>query len=146
MPTAGKLIAAITFLALAYFVSDLVKPYLPEGTPTGLLSPLNALLGLLMGWRIVGARAGGGYYAASGVGLTGIVATTFWCLLLWAGVEMITRATRMRYDGPVEALQDMLQLMMEYALLAAKPDVIGAALIGAILCAWVAEFFAQRWS
>ena len=146
MPTAGKLIGAITFTVLAYFVSDLIKPYLEEGTQAGLLSPMNAFFGLIMGWRIMGRGAGQGYYAATGYGLTTIVATALWSILLWGGVEMIDQATRLRYDGPVEALQDMASIMWEYTILAAKPDIIGAALVGSVLCAWFTEFFARRWS
>lgn len=146
MPTAGKLIGAITFAAIAYFVSDLIKPLLPEGTQSGLLSPVNALFGLMMGWRIMGRGAGRGYVSAMGFGLTTLVAVVFWSLLLWAGYEMIKRATRLYYDGPVEALQEMAKLMAEYARLAATPEVIGAALVGAVLGGFLTEFFARRWS
>lgn len=146
MPTAGKLIGAICFGVLAYFVSDLVKPYLEEGTQAGLMSPLNALFGVLMGWRIMGRGAGQGYYPSSGYGITTVVATSFWALLLWSGTAMLNNATRMRYDGPVEALQDMMSIAWDYMILAAKPDVLGTALVGAVLCAWLTEFFAKRWT
>jgi hypothetical protein len=144
MPTAGKLIGAIAFAVLAYFVSDLIKPYLDEGTQYGLLSPLNAFFGLIMGWRIMGNGAGRGFYSATGYGLTTVFATTFWCLLIWGGVEMMDNATRMRYDGPVDALQDMASIIFEYMKLIAKPDIIGTAIVGSVLCAWFAEFFARR--
>ena len=108
MPTAAKLIGALSFAALAWFVSDLIKPLLPEGTQVGLLSPVNAFFGLLMGWRILGARAGEGIVSSVGYGLTAAVATVFWGLLAWAGYEMIVRSTRLYYDGPIEALQDMM--------------------------------------
>ncbi|NNE81559.1 MAG: TrgA family protein, partial [Silicimonas sp.] len=56
MPTGGKLIAAIVFAALAYFISDLVKPLLEDtqGSRVGSLSFVNAFIGLLMGWTIMG--------------------------------------------------------------------------------------------
>lgn len=146
MPTAGKLIGAIAFAALAWFVSDLIKPLLPEGSQVGLFSPLNAFFGLLMGWRIMGRGAGRGYLSATGFGLTTMVAIVFWSLLLWGGYEMTRRAMRLYYDGPMEALQDMAGIMAEYALVALDPQVIGAALVGAILCAFLTEFFARRWS
>ena len=146
MPTAGKLIAAFAFAALAYFVSDLVKPYLPEGAQVGLLSLLNALIGLIMGWRIVGTRAGSGYYAAAGYGLTAICAAFAWALLLWSLNEMLKRATRLYYDGVVDALQSMAEIAFTNAQLVVQPQVVVAALIGAVLSAWLAEYFAQRWS
>ena len=146
MPTAAKLIGAIAFAVLAYFVSDLVKPLLPEGTQYGLLSPINAVFGFLMGWRIVGRAAGRGYVAAMGYALTTLAAIVFWCLLLWGSYEMLRRATRLRYDGPVEALQDMAFLMSEYAVLAATSQIVITAIVGAMLCGWLTEFFSRRWS
>lgn len=146
MPTASKLVAAIAFAALAWFISDLVKPLLPEGTQVGLLSPVNALFGLIMGWRIMGRNAGHGLFASLGYGLTTIVATVFWCLLAWAGYEMVIRSTRLRYDGPVQALQDMVGLMLEYGQLASTTTILGAALAGTLFCAWLTELSARRWS
>lgn len=146
MPTAAKLVAAIAFAALAWFLSDLVKPLLPEGTQVGLLSPINAFFGLIMGWRIMGKNAGKGLFPSSGYGLTTLVATVFWCLLIWGGYEMIVRATRLRYDGPVEALQDMITLMLEYGQLAATNTILGTAVLGCLFCAWLAELSARRWT
>jgi hypothetical protein len=146
MPTAAKLIGAIVFAALAWFVSDLVKPLLPEGSQVGLLSPVNAFFGLIMGWRIMGRGAGNGYVSSVGYGLTTLAATVFWCLLLWAGYEMTRRAMRLYYDGPMEALQEMAALMAEYAVMAVDPQVIGAAVIGSLLGAMLTEFFAKRWA
>ena len=146
MPTASKLVAAIAFAALAWFISDLVKPLLPEGTQFDLLSPINALFGLIMGWRIMGRNAGNGLVASSGYGLTTLVATVFWCLLAWAGYEMVIRSTRLRYDGPVQALQDMVTLMIEYGQLASTNTVLAAALAGSLFCAWLSELAARRWT
>lgn len=147
MPTAGKLIGAILFAALAYFVSDLVKPLLPEGTQTGLMSPLNAFFGLLMGWRIMGRGAGNGYVSSLGYGLTTMVAIVFWCLLLWSGYEMTRRAMRLYYDGPMEALKEMTVLMADYGRMAVTdPTVVGAAIVGSLFMAMVTEFFAKRWA
>ncbi|MGI1661442.1 TrgA family protein [Palleronia sp. KMU-117] len=146
MPTAAKLIGAIVFAALAWFVSDLIKPLLPEGSQVGLMSPVNAFFGLIMGWRIMGRGAGNGYVSSWGYGLTTLAAIVFWCLLLWSGYEMTRRAMRLYYDGPMEALQEMAVLMAEYARIAIDPQVIGAAVIGALLGAMLTEFFSKRWA
>ena len=58
MPTGGKLIGAIVFAIFAYFISDLIKPLLPEGTGVGWFSPVNAIIGLLMGRELMVRRAG----------------------------------------------------------------------------------------
>jgi len=146
MPTGGKLVGAFVFAMLAYFISDLCKPLLPEGTNVSMLSEANAFIGLIMGWRIMGRGAGETYRQAFGYGLTTLGATVFWCLTMWAGHEMLKRAIRKYYDGPTHALQEMAELFMEYGRLIAVTEVVVPALIGALFLAWVTEFFARRWS
>lgn len=148
MPTAGKLIAAITFAALAYFISDLVKPLLEdtEGSRVGNLSPVNAFIGLLMGWTILGRGAGKTYRQAFGYGLTTLAATTFWILVFWSGYKMVLRSMDLRYDGPMEALQQMAQLAIDYAKLISAQEIVIPAVVGALFISWLTEFFARRWS
>ncbi len=146
MPTAAKLIAAILFGALAFFVSDLVKPLLPEGTQTGALSPVNGIFGLILGWRVMGHRAGDGVVPSLGYGLTTVFAITFWCILIWAGKEMYDNSIKLRYDGPVEALQEMAGFMVDYARLIATTEVVLPIVIGGFICGWITEYFSQRWS
>jgi len=147
MPTAAKLIAAILFAALAWFVTEQVKLVLPgEGRGATLLSPLNALLGGIMGWRVMGLRAGGGFTPAVGFGLTTVFATFFWSLLLWSGYEMISRAYAKRYRDPIDAVEAMGQLMLDYAILVVTPGIVGAAVIGSFICAMIVEYFSRRWS
>ncbi len=147
MPTAAKLIGAALFAALAWYVSEQVKLFLPsEGAGAGMFSPINALIGVAMGWRVMGARAGDGITPSTGYGLTTIFAAFFWCLLIWSGYEMMRRAWRGRYEGPVEALEAMGDLMIDYAVLIVEPRVIGAAVIGSFICAMLTEYTARRWS
>ena len=141
MPTGGKLVGAVLFAVLAYFVSDLVKPLLPEGTPAGLLSPTNAVIGFLMGWTIMGKGAGATYRQSLGYGLTTVAAITFWSLLLWAGMKMYDRAIKLWFDGPMEALQKMAEFALEYALILKDQQVLGAMVAGGILGGLLTEFF-----
>jgi hypothetical protein len=141
-----KLVAALLFGALAFFVSDLVKPLLPDGTQFGLFSVVNLLVGMLMGWRVSGARAGHSVRASLGYGLTTMVATVFWCLFIWAGYLMVQSSMRLRYDGPVEALQDMASMMIEYAQTMATPSVLGSLLVGALFFGWLTEQVARRYT
>ncbi|NNE89751.1 MAG: TrgA family protein [Silicimonas sp.] len=146
MPTGAKLIGGLAFAALAYFISDLIKPLLPEGSQLGWFSPLNAIIGFLMGWTIMGKGAGETYRRTFGYGLTTLVATAFWSLLVWSGYEMLKLSIRMRFDGPIEALQGMAQEFVDYAKLAAVNEVVWPAVIGALFAAWVTHFFAKRTS
>ena len=146
MPTGGKLVGAIMFAALAYWLSDLIKPLLTEGARVGLLSPINALIGLVMGWTLMGRGAGKSYRQSFGYGLTTLAVTAFWSLVFWGGYEMVKNSTRLRYDGPVEALQDMALICADYVKLVAIPEILWPALIGGIFVSWLTEFFARRWS
>lgn len=146
MPTGGKLIAALTFAALAYFLSDLVKPLLPEGTQVGMLSTINALVGAVMGWKVMGKGAGRTYRQSLGYGFTTLAVTFFWSLLIWSAHVMLQNSVRLRYDGPVEALQEMAVQFMDYARLVADQSVLVPALVGVIFVSWLTEFFARRWT
>lgn len=148
MPTGGKLVAAIFFGMLAYFISDLIKPLLAETHGTNLtpFSWWNGFIGVVMGWQLIGKTAGKSYRSAFGMGLTTFAATVFWCLVLWSATEMVDRSMRRAYNGAVEALQDMTQIFVEYAVLMAQQDIIIASIVGALFCAWVTEFFGKRWS
>lgn len=146
MPTASKLVAALLFGALAFFVSDLVKPLLEEGTQVGLFSLVNTLVGVLMGWRISGARVGYSMQASLGYGITTVAATVFWCLFIWAGYLMVESSMRLRYDGPMEALQDMGAMMIEFAQTMATPTVIGSLVIGGLFFGWLTEQVSRRYT
>jgi hypothetical protein len=146
MPTASKLVAALLFGALAFFVSDLVKPLLEEGTQVGLFSLVNTLVGVLMGWRISGARVGYSMQASLGYGITTVAATVFWCLFIWAGYLMVEASMRLRYDGPMDALQDMGAMMIEFAGTMATPTVLGSLLVGALFFGWLTEQVSRRYT
>jgi len=145
MPTAPKLIAALLFGALAFFVSDLVKPLLPEGTQFGIFAPFNTAVGALMGWRISGSRAGLSMRASLGYGLTTTVITVFWCLFIWSGYLMVSASTRLRYNGPMHALQDMGVMMIEFAQTMATGPVIGSLVVGSLFFGWLTEHVARRY-
>jgi len=112
----------------------------------GWFSQVNAVIGIAMGWTIMGKGAGKTYRQAFGYGFTTLAAIVFWALLFWSGYEMIQRSTKLYYDGPVDALQEMAQLFLEYGYLAAVRGVIWPAIVGTVFAAWLAEFFARRWS
>jgi hypothetical protein len=146
MPTAPKLVAALLFGALAFFVSDLIKPLLEEGTQMGWFSLVNPIVGAVMGWRISGARAGHSIRASLGYGITTVAATVFWCLFIWAGYLMVEASMRLRYDGPMEALQDMGAMMIEFARTMSTPTVLGSLLVGALFFGWLTEQVSRRYS
>ena len=146
MPTGGKLVGAVLFAALAWYVTELIKPLLPEGTPVGMFSPTNAVIGFLMGWNVMGKGAGVSYRQSVGYGLTTVATILFWGTLLWAGLEAYTKSIRLRYGGPMEALQDMALMMVEQLQLIATQDIIVTLIAGGIVLGVITEFFARRWT
>lgn len=147
MPTAAKLAAAVAFAFMAFMASEFYKPLLPEGTQVGLLSVINAIVGMLAGWFVAGRFAGKGYYAAAGTGVRTMAVALFYVLLIWSGYEMIKRSTKLRYDGPVEALQAMMDLVAEYfMLMLTDPQIPIVLVLGGMLAACFSEWTSKRFA
>ncbi len=145
MPTAGRLMGAIAFAALAYYLSELYKPLMPEDANPGRLSEINALVGAIVGWVIAGKRAGSGTRSAIGYGLTTAAAVIFWCLFVHAFNEMLERALNVSYDGGMEAVVAVFDLMLEFAQPMLTQSYIIAAIIAALAAGLITELFGQRY-
>ena len=143
-PTFAKMIAALGFAAAAWYVTGLVFPNLPEGTPTSRLQPVNAAFGFLLGWRIMGRKAGLGYVNALGIGWSCAAAIALTCIFVWAFVEMIERSIDLFYDGPVDAIESGVVLMIDYGSYMIPGPVLPACLIGATIVALVTEWVSHR--
>ncbi|HHB80234.1 MAG TPA: TrgA family protein [Aliiroseovarius sp.] len=147
MPTTARLFGALFFAALGWYCADLFKPLLPEGTAVGLFSPTAAGFGALVGWTFTGKRADLAQSGGLGIGLTSAFLLVFWVLLTFSAYKMLQNSLRKLYGGPVEALQDMFSLGVEYLQLAVQsPQLIGALLVGGLVGGWLTEQIARRWS
>lgn len=146
MPTAARLVAALWFGVLGFYVSGLIMPLLPEGTQFGFFSYVNAGLGVILGWQITGSRAGAGMQTAIGAGLTTSLAMVAWGLLIHSTVIMIENSMKMRYKGPVEAVIDVFNLVIKYAQVMATPEVILTLVIGGALGGILTEWAGRRWA
>ncbi|ETW11815.1 hypothetical protein ATO8_16248 [Roseivivax marinus] len=146
MPTAAKLIAGLLLAALAYAVSEMIKTLLPSGTDFGMFSYVNAVVGFLCGWRVIGTRVGRGWSAAVSNGFTGVVAMVVWCLAIHSFAVMVERSFEKRYKGAIEAIGAAFELMAEYAVLLTDPAVLGTLLLGALVAGYVAEVTDRHWS
>jgi hypothetical protein len=145
MPTAAKLFAAVVFAAVGFLAAEAYKPGMPEGTQFGLFSLLVAAIGVLCGWRVMGRLAGHGYGAAAGYGLRTSATIVFWALVAFSIYEMILRSMKMRYDGPMEALVGVFDLMLQHGVLVLTLPVLGVLAVGGVLGGWAAEFAGRRW-
>ncbi len=147
MPTSARLISAILFAAIGWFAADLVKPLLAEGTSVGRFSPISAILGFMVGWWFTGKRLADEGAGSLGIGITSSFLLAFWVILVFSGYEMLKISMRSnRYDGPMEALQGMFGIAVDYIWLAATPEVIATLALGGLFSGWITAKIAQRWS
>lgn len=145
MPTAAKLVAALCLAALAVAVSELIKVLMPASTDFGIFTTVNGFLGFILGWVIIGGRAGRGQANAISNGLTGVAALVFWALFIQGANEMVRLAMRHRYDGPVEALAAVFEIMIDFGEVLIDIRVIASLLVGAIVTGFLSEVAAGRW-
>jgi hypothetical protein len=146
MPTAPKLFSAVFFALLAAVAAHLFIPVLPEGTQTKMFRELSAVIGFFCGWFIMGRSTGRGTTEAINRGLVTAVATLFWCLLVFSIYFMIRKSTRMMYDGPMEAVLGVLELMLEYGALLKHPTTPAVLIGGGILGGMLTEAVSRRWT
>lgn len=145
MPNAARLVAAVSLALLAFILSRLIMPLMPEGTGFGYFTHVNVFLGCLVGWIVVGKRAGRGTTSGINNGLTGVLALLFWGLFVQGVYEMMRQALRNRYDGPFEALLAIFEIAADYAMILITPAFIATLVIGGVLSGLATEFAWRRW-
>ena len=146
MPTGARLMAAISLAVLAFILSGMVVPLMPESTDFGYFLPLNMVLGLLVGWRVMGRRAGRDITAAINNGLAGVFVLMLWAIFLQAANEMVRLALRNRYDDPFEAIVAVFQIGAEFGVMIATLPIGVALVVGAVIAGLLTEFAYNRWS
>lgn len=145
MPSAARLIAGVSLAILAFVVSGQIIPLLPEGTYVGTFTYVNMLIGFLSGWIVMGPRSGRGVTAAINNGLTGMAAMMFWGLFVHSVDEMVDQAMRNRFDGPFEALFEVLYIGFEFAQMIFVGNVILTLLIGGVAAGLATEYASRKW-
>lgn len=145
MPTAPKLVAALWYALVAWFAAQLVTQYLPEGSQVGQFALISAAFGFLVGWTFSGARAGDTMRAALGYGITSAAILALYCVFYFSFEEMLHRAVKKRYDGPMHAVVSHFDLMRENALFLIKPDVFLTLIVGGLFGGWLTEKVGRKW-
>jgi hypothetical protein len=146
LPTAARLVAAIALGVLGWFGSDLVRPLMPPHTAFGWFNYVNAVLGVLCGWFVIGSRAGRGYAEALANGLTGVLALIIWGFFAQSFNLMLKQSLEKKFDGPVEAIVGIFRNAMDYGQYLIDPMLIGALLVGGMICGLLAEMASRRWT
>lgn len=146
MPTAAKLFAAAAFAVVAFFAAETFKPAMPDGTAFGFYSAVCALIGALCGWLVMGNLVGHGYMRAGGFGIRTSVTVLFFSVLVFSIYEMVQQSMKLRYNGPVDALQGMFMIALDYVKMMGRPDFLIVLLVGGYLGGMFAEWADERWS
>lgn len=145
MPDGAKLTAAILLGALGFILSDMIRALMEEDMNFGYFNYVNVLLGVVVGWSLVGRRAGRGLTFAINNGFTGVVSLVFLGLFVQGVNEMLRLALRNRYDNAFEALIAVVELMMEYALVMATVPIAVVVVLGGIIAGLCTEVAWHRW-
>lgn len=148
MPTGAKLVSAIYFTFITYVAAQMVhnifEANIGYDLDWGNFAEITAVIGLLVGWQVMGPHVGDGRYFAIQRGILSSVACVFWSLILWALVEMIKLGMDLKYPGPTAAIVDGFRIALEYGKEISTPLfwgwMIGAGIFGGLL----AEFTSKR--
>jgi hypothetical protein len=144
MPTAGRLAGAVIFGLFGWYLAGLTIPFFPESNAPDYWIPASAGISLIIGWRVCGSRAGQGYNQAVATGITAAGSMAFCLIFVLSFNQMISNAMRLFYNGPVEAVMDIATQMLDFGLYFYDWGLIATLFIGAVVCAFVTEFFGQR--
>ena len=116
---------------------------MPEGSNFGNMTLISAGVGLVVGWRVMGRRAGRS--RSLELGLVGVAALVFWGLVLFGLIEMFRLAMRRRLDEPVEAMERAVTVALEYGLYLLHPSVLITLLMGAVISGIFTNYAARNW-
>lgn len=146
MPTAGRMIAGLSFAVAAFLVAGYLIDELPVQRDLGLMRPAGAVIGFITAWKVMGWRFGKGYRAALGSGFVGLIAVVFWCLVVLGIYEMFASALEFKFDDPVEAVLSIGQVLFDFTVvIATRPETAAISVTAAFIAGIVGEFAERRW-
>lgn len=144
MPTAGRLAGAIFFGLFAWYLATIAIPFFPEERAPDYWFPVSTLIGIFVGWKVCGTRAGRGMSSATGIGLTTGPLIAFSMVFSLAFEEMLNNGMRLRYNGPTEAVIDVFAIMAKRGLEFYDFNIVASVIIGGLVCAWATEIIGRR--
>jgi hypothetical protein len=145
MPTAAKLAAAILFGMLAWYVSQLVFLLFPDRADTGWFSQYNTVLGAVVGWWVAGGRARTTWPNAVAYGLTAALSMMLLALFVYSLTVMLNQSLHRVYEGPLEAVLDVVRLMLDRFNLIATPEIMATLLVGGVVGGVATEWVARKY-
>ncbi len=145
MPTFSRLAGAVLLAALGVYAAILAKTHLPDGEPGGMLIPVGAAMGAVVGWAFTGRQLDRGKGNGLAIGFTSAVLLAFWVAFLFALEEMIDRSRRGQYgSSPTNAVKDVFNIIIDYAQEIMQVDVILALAVGGAVVGIVTAFVGRH--
>ena len=145
MPDAAKLVAALCMAAVGFVASGLIMGLFDEEMNFGWFTPVNIALGAVVGWIVIGSRAGRGITSAINVGLTAPVVLVFWGLVIQSTNEMMRNAMLNRYGDAFDAVRAIFEIGAKWALMISTVPVWGTLLISGVIAGIASEFAWRTW-
>jgi hypothetical protein len=146
MPTASKLAAALAFALIAFLAANAFAGHMPPGSDPGRLREVAAITGAFVGWFTIGRHgAGRAVTDQAGAGLRTALVTAFWVLLGFSIYLMIRKSMRMMYDGPLEAVLGIFDVMIEQGKQMGQVDILAILGIGGALGGIFTGWAGRRW-
>ena len=144
MPSSSKVSGSLCLCALAYILSELAKPQFIEDFNFGYFTYVSMLVGVIVGWVIMGKRAGFGLVSAVNNGVTSTFSMVLVVIFIQSANEMIRLSMRGRYDGLVEALLAIIPIGIDFVVKVSSTALWGTALIGGIVAGLMVEAIWHR--
>lgn len=145
MPTFSKLICGVILAVLAVGVSELIKPNLPSAYDTSKFLYYNATIAFIMGWYIVGRRAGKGLWNGIANGITAVASAVFLSLLLYSIGYMARESLKTKYNNIFEAIDGMLAQFVDYFEYINDVRIFVALGVGMVVVGLFGEVTKRRW-
>jgi len=144
MPNTSKVSGSLCLCALAYILSELAKPQFIEDFNFGNFTYVSMLVGVIVGWVIMGKLAGFGLVSAVNNGVTSTFSMVLVVIFIQSANEMIRLSMRGRFDGLFEALLEIIPIGIDFVVKVSSTSLWGTALIGGIVAGLIVEAIWHR--
>lgn len=144
MPTAAKLVAAICFALVGLLFAREASGYFPDATPPKWFVPILFFSGAWAGVVFCGRRARG-LSSGIGTGLTAAIAIPVVGFFVSGFLEMLSKSLRRAYEGPMDALLDVVQMMVDYMSYSTNAVTIGILIGGGIVAGAMTGFLGWKY-
>lgn len=145
MPTGAKAVSTAAFAVVGWLIANAYVASMPVAEAVGNVREIVAVIGGIVGWRVMGASVGKGYLESAASGLKTVIVLVIYALLAVGVYEMLQESMRMRYDGPLEAIIDIFARMLDRAPTLATVNVLAAMFLGGVIGGLLAENANRRW-